>query len=762
MSQDLGLNIQFQGIDKFTEPAKKVASLSDKLAKSLGDTHKEMKAIAGQKALVKQLDKLKPAVASVSQKLDQARDQHKRLHQVISSGGKVTQKQRNEYLRSGKAVQRLSEQLSRKRQQMASSTRKAKEAGIETNKLANAQNKLSAAYQKVEERMKDIARANGKMTAAQDKHDRALARAAQTALVAGGLQRVGQGLTGALTNPTGQAIRFESAMTEVDKFVKGANLPELKKQILDLGKASPLGAEGIAELVAAGGKINLPADKALQFANITEQLSVAFGLSVDDAANSITTIRTGMNLSIAQVQELGDAINFFGDNSSSNAANITEILQRTGSLGLSAGLAKEQVAGLAAVIDGAAPNAEQAATSLKNMLSALTAGDALSSNSKSALNSLGFDATGLADAMQQDASGTIAKVLESINAQDAGVRGSIIETLFGRESKAAVASMVGNLDEYHRVMGLAGNTTAFAGSVAEEYARTAQTSAHRLAVTRARWNNVMIRLGDKLLPVLESITNALVPVIEGLTRFIDQHPTLTKYLVMGAGALGGLALVVAPVITAVAALGAAITYMGLRSRRAALDIATGGADGSNKGRGKKGGRFRRMGRALGGKAGLVGAAIGAVSLGSTLMDDSLSKSDKVAEASRDVGGIGGALGGAAAGAAIGSVVPIVGTALGAAIGGILGSMGGDWLGGIAGDATADSMKNGLLANTWAGDKPVPVSAAGQSTTVANQIEIKIDGTNSDPSDIAQQVRSELEAIDWERQTASRSNLSDNY
>lgn len=61
-------------------------------------------------------------------------------------------------------------------------------------------------------------------------------------------------------------------------------------------------------------------------------------------------------------------------------------------------------------------------------------------------------------------------------------------------------------------------------------------------------------------------------------------------------------------------------------------------------------------------------------------DQTLSRPEKQAAHTRNIGLAGGTIAGAAGGATVGSMVPVVGTFLGGVIGGILGSFGGGWLG----------------------------------------------------------------------------------
>ncbi|UTV30871.1 hypothetical protein [Photobacterium atrarenae] len=93
-------------------------------------------------------------------------------------------------------------------------------------------------------------------------------------------------------------------------------------------------------------------------------------------------------------------------------------------------------------------------------------------------------------------------------------------------------------------------------------------------------------------------------------------------------------------------------------------------------------------KSIGRRLPYIGALLGAVDVGSTLLDGSLSGAEKATEVGGSVGNMGGMAAGAMAGAALGSVVPVVGTALGGVIGSVLGGFGGDvvgrWVGGWMG------------------------------------------------------------------------------
>lgn len=127
------------------------------------------------------------------------------------------------------------------------------------------------------------------------------------------------------------------------------------------------------------------------------------------------------------------------------------------------------------------------------------------------------------------------------------------------------------------------------------------------------------------------------------------------------------------------------------------------------------------GRALGllkGKAGLLGAGIGALSIGSTLLDDKLSGREKAAEITEDAGGIGGALAGGALGAAIGTaVLPGIGTAVGGIVGSIAGGLGGGALGAKLGSLFRGESEEEVPVGQRSLAKAIGTAAAGLALTL---------------------------------------------
>ncbi len=105
-----------------------------------------------------------------------------------------------------------------------------------------------------------------------------------------------------------------------------------------------------------------------------------------------------------------------------------------------------------------------------------------------------------------------------------------------------------------------------AGSAAA-YADTLPGKLDRL---KESWSNVSDAIGEKLIPVLTQVLDAMMPVIDAVQKWMNDNPTLTATLVKIVAAagilltvLGSLGLIIGPITTAIGFLSAAGTALGV-------------------------------------------------------------------------------------------------------------------------------------------------------------------------------------------------------
>ncbi|MEJ1398776.1 MAG: phage tail tape measure protein [Candidatus Sedimenticola sp. (ex Thyasira tokunagai)] len=704
MSDDLDLSITLRAIDKFSEPARKIAQSSAKMAKHLGEGQKALYKLGNNKKAIKNMADMEQRLGGTATAIEKTRREVVYYRRQMELVGKKEGKVFVGLLDKARSKQeKLLQSQQRQNVKLTEMSRRLKGAGIDTKHLGKEQERLGQIYDRTKKKLEGYGKLAAKLQAAEVRRDRSLQKAANVTLMAGGISQVGQSLTGALKVPIREAIDFESAMADVRKvvnFKEPDGLKKLSNTLVKMTRTIPIAKEGLAAIAAAGGQLGVKEGSLPTFVETVAKMSTAFDMLPDEAGNAMAKLSNIYNIPIKEMTRLGDAINHLSNNSGAAAREIVPVLRRAGGVGRQFGLSAIQVAALGDAFIALGMQPERAGTAINAMLSKMQTADRQGEKFQAGLAAIGMNASGLQKSIGKDAQGALTGFMERLAKLDNQTRSGVLADMFGLEYAPALSLLAGGLDKYSHALNLVAKEANFAGSMETEFQQRSNTTANRIQLMQQRWAAVQQRIGDKLLPILEKLMNVLEPMIDGFGWLIETFPTASTVVMTLVGGMGVLALGIAPVITAVASLSVAMAHMGMTARRAKLNAAMGGGGG-----GGAWGKTKGIGRALGNRAGGIGAVLGALSIGSTLMSDDTSGNDKIKSVSRDVGGIGGALAGAAAGAAIGSVIPVVGTAIGGAVGAMLGSGGGEWLGEKVGG--------------WFADDEPPMAAQGGSSSVNN-------------------------------------------
>lgn len=347
---------------------------------------------------------------------------------------------------------------------------------------------------------------------------------------------VGAGLT--LSVPIKLAIDFESAMADVKKVVDFGDNPVIAKQqvaqlsdeILKLSSIRPMSATDIANIVALGGQSGIAKEQLMQFADSAVKMGVAFDISAEQAGQSMAELRSAFQLDQKGVETLADKINYLGNTTPAAAKSIMEIVQRVGAFGEVAGYSTGTVAVLGASMKGFGIQEEVAATSIKNMMLALVAGETATKGQKEAWQKLGFDHEKVAKDMQVNAEETTLSVLKAISKLDKHEQASTLKELFGSESLLGIAPLLANLDLIeHRLTDIK-KASNFDGSMNAEYEARAETTANNIQLFKNNMAHLGITIGSAVLPALNEFINNLKPIVESVIAFAKANPVLVGTL----------------------------------------------------------------------------------------------------------------------------------------------------------------------------------------------------------------------------------------
>ena len=345
-------------------------------------------------------------------------------------------------------------------------------------------------------------------------------------------------LLGAFGACTRSAMDFEESMAEVRKVVdfdSAAEFDAMGKSIQDMSARIPMAASGIADIIAAAGQSGIAKNDLQEFAEQAAKMGVAFDLTGAQAGKMMADWRAGMNLTLPQVYSLGDAVNYLSNHMNATAPALGEVIQRMGATAMACGLTETQVAALGAAFLSAGAAPEVASTALKNFVTTLTQGSAMTKTQITTLKKLGFSAGDLAKGMQKDAEGTMKAVLGAIAALPRENQMSVLTQLFGEESIGAIAPLLQNVDNLNQAFDLVRDKARYAGSMQSEFDQRARTTKNALQLLGNRVRNLAIAIGKAFLPAITAGANALGVIAEALRAVAES--AIGQWLISLAGAL---------------------------------------------------------------------------------------------------------------------------------------------------------------------------------------------------------------------------------
>ena len=717
---ELKASIQIRAEDRSSAALEKVAKGSKKLEGRLAAARKELLDLDRKDSAVRKLESLGKGLGRTASKFDLARRRTAELRRQIRASEKPTKALTREFEAARRKSSALSASHRRQRDELRALRAELRGAGIDTRKLGDAQGRIAAGIERATRRMDRMGEAAQRVSRAQKRLDRTAQRAASASLVAGELRNFGQGALGLLAAPLRGVRQVERARGELaslgmsrdaidlvarrgrdlSRRVAGVTTPVFTGAAYDIRSGiSSLDAAGVADFTELAA-LTSKATKA-DLGQMTSLFATSHGAFMESLFRDSTDLEFGE----AFAAQLAKSVEQF----KTDGSKMQQAIESMGSGMAAAGVPLEQqLAALGLLQKKMAPG--RAGTVMQALeRSAADAQDAFEESGRR-VRTLDERDNMLAPTEM------LREIKREFGDEWSTAIGAEIKKAFGSdEAKEFFAALWEEEEALEE--GVAAQAAAAAegkGGVQRMVDAAQGNLDDRLVLLQQRWDTLAEVIGESLIPVLDWAIPRLDSLIGGIETFAERHPKITAALTAITGGVGLLALAISPAIFALGSLKWAIDRLRLSSARTALGGAGGGgslgappvaggksgrrglpgrirdlARGGPKGAGGRIGDFARSKRKLAasllkGRAGWIGAGIGALTIGGTLLNDELSGGEKAAAVSTEAGGIGGALAGAAAGAALGSVVPVIGTVIGGILGSILGGWAGSSLGSRAG------------------------------------------------------------------------------
>ncbi|MBQ4826546.1 phage tail tape measure protein [Leisingera sp. HS039] len=555
--------LTIKAIDRYSGMLKNMRTVTGRFADGVRSEMGRLQGIRGSLKLIEDFNTLRNKAKASGEAMEQAREKVRRLELQFKNTKAPTQKMYRELERARGAADQLAESHRRNRRALDASFNGLRQAGVSTADLAGEQRRLSgaldgasASFGRQMERMRRLEAMQTRIAEARERMDKSLATAANLSFVGNASMQTGRRILTGIANPVQQAVEFETAMSDVRKVVDfdtPQSFRRMSDDILTLSTRIPMAAEGLAQIVAAGGQSGIAREDLTRFAEMAAKIGVAFDISAEQSGDSMANIKTALGLTLDETGLLFDAMNHLSNKMASTAPKVLDFTNRVAVDGAVKGFSPTETMAFGSAMIAAGAGADVAATSFRNMGKALARGEGATDRQSAAYQKLGLDAEAVARAMQEDAVGTTIDVMRRINELPKHLQSSVTSDLFGDEARA-LAPLINNLDLLRDALGLVSEERKFQGSAEAEYAARAETTANNLQLMRNQMTRLGISVGEIVLPHLNDLLEVSQGMIDRIVEWTKEHPKLTKWLVIGAAAVGAMAVAGGALLTAGAGL----------------------------------------------------------------------------------------------------------------------------------------------------------------------------------------------------------------
>ena len=335
------------------------------------------------------------------------------------------------------------------------------------------------------------------------------------------------------------AIDFETSLADVGKVADFANteaLEQFGKELQKLSSEIPLTVTELAAMAEAGGQMGIAKDQLTGFVEVAAKMATAFKMTGDESGQAIGKLMTVFNLSIPQVEKLGDAINVLGNTTNAKEKEIIDVLTRIGGIGQQFGLSAKELSALAASFLSLGKSPEVAGTAINALLSKLSTANVQSKDFKEALGALGISANQLADDISTNPTQALDAFLTKLSSLPKQIQGDTIGRLFGAEFADDVASLVQSLETYRKNLAGVADENSTAGAMQDEFAKRLKTTQAELDLMKNALNEIAVNLGSTFLPAVRALAQGVAEVSKAIATLVD-NPFVAGSLIAGMVAL---------------------------------------------------------------------------------------------------------------------------------------------------------------------------------------------------------------------------------
>lgn len=330
------------------------------------------------------------------------------------------------------------------------------------------------------------------------------------------------------------AVKYVGGIMNDDGSIDPEKRATMEDAILKMTTQVPIKRDEMAQIAASLGQSGKSYEQIFldnqqtgekSYLYDTARLAAAWDIDAKSAADYMAKWETAFGKPHNQIIDIADSINYLGGHMATTAAEIASVVNTSGGVGQTAGVDLHTTSALAATMLAMGVNDGKAGTSLNRVFTNITLGNSATDAQTGAWNRLGFDPVQIAKDMQSTgpngedgAASTLYKVFEAISKQDKYQQTATIKTLFGQWAIEGVSKIVGNLPAFQNALLMAGDTSAYSGSMEKELLVRLDTSKAVSQMASNATDRLLINVGNQFLPAKKELTAMWIDIANGITE----------------------------------------------------------------------------------------------------------------------------------------------------------------------------------------------------------------------------------------------------
>lgn len=330
------------------------------------------------------------------------------------------------------------------------------------------------------------------------------------------------------------AVKYVGGIMNDDGSIDPEKRATMEDAILKMTTQVPIKRDEMAQIAASLGQSGKSYEQIFldnqqtgekSYLYDTARLAAAWDIDAKSAADYMAKWETAFGKTHNQIIDIADSINYLGGHMATTAAEIASVVSTSGGVGQTAGVDLHTTSALAATMLAMGVNDGKAGTSLNRVFTNITLGNSATDAQTGAWNRLGFDPVQIAKDMQSTgpngedgAASTLYKVFEAISKQDKYQQTATIKTLFGQWAIEGVSKIVGNLPAFQNALLMAGDTSAYSGSMEKELLVRLDTSKAVSQMASNATDRLLINVGNQFLPAKKELTAMWIDIANGITE----------------------------------------------------------------------------------------------------------------------------------------------------------------------------------------------------------------------------------------------------